>query len=311
MWKDFFYFSKSQRTGLIVLIILILGVITATHFLPLLFKPVQEDNTAFFEEVEQFKKSLQSRDSLLKIEREKRQAEYANKYPQKNYQYEKKEDSYTLFAFNPNIADSATFVQLGLKPYIASNIIKYRNKGGKFNNADDFEKIYGISAEKYNELKPYINIPRAEKSEETIITENTELIKNDIIVELNLTDTTELKQVEGIGSYLAKQIVKFRNETGGFVSVEQLMELPNMHTDNYERISPHCSVDKNLIRKIPINTASVERLKKHPYINFYQAKAIYEFRKAKGKINNINELKKLEEFTSDDLMRIEPYLDFN
>jgi hypothetical protein len=54
----------------------------------------------------------------------------------------------------------------------------------------------------------------------------------------------------------------------------------------------------------------VERLKGHPYLNFYQSRAIYELRRRKGKLKNINELKTLPEFTSESLAKIEPYLSF-
>jgi DNA uptake protein ComE-like DNA-binding protein len=51
-------------------------------------------------------------------------------------------------------------------------------------------------------------------------------------------------------------------------------------------------------------------LNRHPYISFYQAKAIYELRRKKGKLHQFGELKNLPEFTEDQLKKIEPYLSF-
>lgn len=140
-WKDFFYFNKSQRTGIIVLICLILLVLIINISLPLLF-PEEKNALQFPQEAIAFKEEASAQDSLPK----------ANPH-------------YTLFAFDPNTTDSVTFRQLGLNAWTTSNVIKYRTKGGKFRKADDFKKIYGLSEEKFEELKPYIiiDIPNQQK----------------------------------------------------------------------------------------------------------------------------------------------------
>ena len=46
----------------------------------------------------------------------------------------------------------------------------------------------------------------------------------------------------------------------------------------------------------------------HPYINYYQARVIVEYRKKKGRLKNLKQLSLYEEFTSADLERIEPYI---
>jgi len=64
------------------------------------------------------------------------------------------------------------------------------------------------------------------------------------------------------------------------------------------------------VQKIKINTASVERMKSHPYFNFYQSKAVYELRRKKGKLKDISDLKVLSEFTPEALSKLKPYLSF-
>jgi len=308
MWKDFFYFSKGQRVGIIVLIILILLAIAANYLLPVFFPSTEKDGSAFLIEAARFKKSLQSRDSI-------RQAEWQQKYNERQQQYEqkyktfpvgKKEEKYKLFPFDPNKADSATFVKLGLKPFVASNILRYRNKGGWFKTPADFGKVYGILPEKMKELEPFISI------EERVVTklEKVTTKKTDIVVELNSADTTTLMQVKGIGRGYAKGIVRFRQQTGGFASVDQLSEIYGMRPENLEKIRPFCRVNSDLIQKIKVNSATAERLKAHPYFNFYQAKALYELRRKKGKLRSIDELNVLTEFTPESILRLKPYLNF-
>jgi len=309
MWKDFFYFSKGQRIGIVVLIVLIVLTLAANYTLPYFFPVTEKDGTAFLHEVQIFKRSLVSRDSLLKA---KRQREYEEKYPK--YQHYPslyhKATPYSLFTFDPNTADSSTFLQLGLKSFMVSNILKYRHKGGWFKTKDNFAKVYGLTSEKYNELEPYISIREQKHTKTDSLSFKRKEFRKNIIVELNSADTTQLMQVVGIGRSYAKGIVRYRQLTGGFVSVDQLSEIYGMRPENLEKVRPFCTVSVNLVRKIRVNTASVERLKGHPYLNFYQARAIYELRRKKGKLSTINELKALPEFTPESLAKIEPYLSF-
>ena len=51
-------------------------------------------------------------------------------------------------------------------------------------------------------------------------------------------------------------------------------------------------------------------MRKHPYISFYQARAIYERRYAKGDFHSADELFMLKEFTQKDVERLTPYIEF-
>ncbi len=63
-----------------------------------------------------------------------------------------------LFFFDPNSADSATFVSLGLRPNTARAIVHYRMAGGRFRKPDDFARIYTLSHDDFLRLRPYIRI---------------------------------------------------------------------------------------------------------------------------------------------------------
>ena len=312
MWKDFFYFSRGQRVGIIVLVLLIFLALVVNYSLPYFFPVTEDDGTAFLNEAKAFKKSLISRDSLRQADwqrkYEERQRLFEEKY--KNFKpypvYEKKKDVYTLFSFDPNTLDSTGFTRLGLKSFIASNILKYRVKGGRFKTAVDFSKVFGISPDKYKELEPYIAIAEIKP----LKNDAAPVKRTDIIVDLNSADTTLLMQVKGIGRGYAKGIVRLRQSLGGFVSVEQLSEVFGMRPENLEKIKPFCTVNVALVQKINVNTASVGRLKSHPYLNFYKAKAIYELRRSKGKLHDITDLKDLSDISADDLIKLKPYLSF-
>jgi len=139
------------------------------------------------------------------------------------------------------------------------------------------------------------NFPKIEK-----LTEGTTL-------ELNSADTTDLVKIPGIGPAFARRIVAYRDRLGGYHRVEQLQEVYGMYEELYVRILPFLQIDAQNIKPIYVNRFSLDRLKNHPYLNFYQAKAILEIRKKKGTISSVEELKLLEEFTDDDWIRILPY----
>lgn len=127
------------------------------------------------------------------------------------------------------------------------------------------------------------------------------------IVELNKVDTTELKRIPGIGSAIAKMIVNYRNQLGGYYKVEQLREI---NLDASQLLS-WFTVDESDIRKIPINHTNVDRLRRHPYINFYQAKALIEHRRKHGNLTSLKPFILYEEFTEDELERITHYISFD
>lgn len=309
MWKDYFYFSKGQRSGIIILICLILFVIVLNTLLPLFYKKTEPAiNQDFLTEVQEFNRSLVLRDSLWK---QKYEQNYQNRY--RNYPLltqQNNRENYSLFGFNPNTADSVTFIKLGLKPYVASNIIRFRKKGGSFKTTDSFSKVYGLSSEKFNELEPYIEITDNKSAN----IDSTKLVVEkkvqNMLVELNSADTTELMKIRGIGRFLAKGIVRLRDQLGGFVSVEQVREVYGMKDENFDKIKSSLKVNTTNIRKTNVNIASVEKLNAHPYLNFYQSKAIYELRRKKGKLKNCDELLSLSELNAETIEKIKPYLVF-
>lgn len=134
-------------------------------------------------------------------------------------------------------------------------------------------------------------------------------IKKDTILDLNRCDTAELQLIRGIGRYTAVQIMKYREQLGGFYSPEQLTDeaLAKLHLDT---ILPHFTANAQEIIQLPVNSWKAESLARHPYLRYEQAKAIYNLRRKQVRIHSIDELQALPEFTSTDLDRLAPYLSF-
>ena len=125
-------------------------------------------------------------------------------------------------------------------------------------------------------------------------------------VVLNTADTTQLKMVPGIGSYFARKVVQYGQRLGGYVSVDQLDEIENFPLDakDYlviENAQPH---------KLNVNSLSLNDLKKHPYISFYQARAITDYRRLHGPLRSLQDLRLSKDFPPEAINRLIPYVTF-
>ena len=313
MWKDFFFFSGTQRAGIIVLFALIAIIFTLIQLLPVIFSEstVSVDSQQFQEEAARFEASLRTLDSLKKKERPYyMQGKYYGytKYPTNSYHRrdDDSKDDVQLFPFDPNTLDSAGLVELGIPRFVVSNILRYRSKGGFYFSAERFSETYGLSSSLYNKLNPFIVI----ESQRIYEMKTDTFPDTPIIVDLNTADSVQLMQLKGVRNFLARSILRFRKASGGFISKEQLLEVYGMNEQLYASISQFCTVDPGAITKLKVNSASVDKLRAHPYLDFYQAKALYEYRRKKGKLQSIRELNHIEELDSATLNKISLYLSF-
>lgn len=297
MWKDFFYYTKSERRVILLLLaiaLLLLGIWAVMEYLRPVEVPVTLSES---EEIDSFLANLEEQEKIRKS------------HTPKN------EISVVLQPFDPNTADSVLLRQLGLPVYIVRNILKYRAKGGVFRSPESFSRIYGLKEEVYQKLKPYITIaPLVSVSH--VRTDTFRQLKDTIpyipkyeegtIVDLNKADTSILKRIPGIGSTLARMIVVYRQRLGGFYDVSQLQEVPHVGVE----LNKWFVVTPAGLHKIQVNSASLDKLRSHPYMDFYKAKAIMEYRRKRGKIKGLSQLSMFEEFTEKDLKRLSPCLTF-
>ena len=134
-------------------------------------------------------------------------------------------------------------------------------------------------------------------------------VKKDTILDLNHCDTAELQLIRGIGRYTASQIVRYRERLGGFYSPEQLKD-EVFGKLSLDTLLYRFTADSTAVQRMDVNRASIDRLQRHPYIRYEQAKAIYTLRRRKVRLASIEDLRALPEMTEEDLRRAAPYLRF-
>ena len=244
------------------------------------------------------------------------------------------------FPFDPNEADSTQLLRLGLAPFQVRSIYRYRAKGGRFSTKDDFRRVYRLTNEQWEHLSPLIRIaskyrlvdvaPQANKRRsshpassvvDTIVHRiapdssatsrpkpvYVQKLSGDETIDINLADSALLCRVPGIGPYFARRIIQYRRRLGGFASADQLLQIENFPADAlaWMQVPDTCQV-----QKLQINRLSTRKLMKHPYMGYYRASEIADYRRVHGPIRSIEVLKSLPHFTEDDIIRLAPYLSF-
>lgn len=123
---------------------------------------------------------------------------------------------------------------------------------------------------------------------------------------LNTADTTALKRVPGIGSYYARAILRYGQKLGGFCRVEQLLEISGFPEESLS----YFTIQNPVVHQLNVNTSTLDELRKHPYCNFYQARAILDYRRLHGPLHSLADLKLLKEFPPEAIKQLEPYVCF-
>ena len=227
------------------------------------------------------------------------------------------------FPFDPNTADSTQLRRLGLQNWQIRNIYKFRAAGGIYRKPLDFARLYGLTVKEYRELEPYIRISPDYLPAATLVKETSapvsaprrdttrahyypEKISETEHIILNTADTAELMKVPGIGPYFAKKVVQYGQRLGGYVSVDQLDEIEDFPTEAKRFLVVEGAAPKRL----NVNKLSLNELKRHPYINFFMARTITDYRRLHGALHSLNDLRLTRDFPPEVIARLEPYVEF-
>jgi len=236
-------------------------------------------------------------------------------HARKSYTYAVKTRKVEQFPFDPNTADSTQLLRLGLQPWQVQNIYKYRARGGIYRKKEDFARLYGLTVKDYRRLEPYIRISADYQPAASLVKDDQPVrdslkyprkLEANEHIELNSADTAQLMKVPGIGSYYARRILRYGKQLGGYVSVDQLDEIENFPSEakKYFVLSP------SQPQQLNVNKLSLQQLRRHPYINYYRAKTIVDYRRLHGPINSLQDLRLSKDFPPEVIARLAPYVTF-
>lgn len=370
--KDYFGYSRSEKNGILVLFVILLLTITINILLPYLIKTDSTDFGKFKETILAFeKRQFEIEDSLnnkrlshttygrddtiritpfyfdpnnlplkewQKLGLKDRQIAMIKKYESKGgkfYQpadlakmYSISEEEYqilkpyirietkfevtskkvlTPFPFDPNSISKEDLKKMKMRESLINSIINFRDKGGKFYEKKDLQKIYTITEEEYAFLEPFIIIEKDSIQSGALSTK----FSDSLLIEINTADSLDLQQLKGIGPAFSKRIIKYRNLLGGYYDKNQLLEVYGMDKKRFDGLKNQIKVNDSLIVKININRSSIKEMIKHPYIEFYVAKSIITCRNENGYYKNLEEIKNAKLIYEELYQKIMPYLTTN
>lgn len=313
--RNYFGYNLREANGVLVLLMLVFGFVIT----PFVY------DTAFFHKNIAFKDAKNiflMLDSLSEI--------IDNELDAKNNEERKKDSLLTnLFAFDPNMLTQEEWESLGISQKLAKRVSNYTTKGGRFRKKEDLKKIYGFSENGiYEQLEPYITIgntskeykkyPKKEYAKKEYKKFNKDstykpYVKKAFVIQpfdLNVADTTELNSLPGIGTKTSLRIIKYRETLGGFYDHTQLSEVFALSEEAIEEIKKYGRIDPAMLRKIPINKATIEEMKTHPYIKYNLAKVIVAYRTQNGLFKSEKDLAKIKILDEESIKKINNYVSY-
>ncbi|WP_296148630.1 helix-hairpin-helix domain-containing protein [uncultured Flavobacterium sp.] len=288
--NTYFRFTSQQRTGIFILILIIIGLQIAFHFLEV---KIKDDNSL---EKQQWL-SLQSEIDTLKIEKE-------NFKP-------------TIYPFNPNFITDFKGYKLGMSTAEIDRLLEFRKTNQYVNSAEEFQDLTKVSDSLLAVISPYFKFPDWVKNKKKYKPfekfENQPYAKKEkiTIIDINVASQEELIKVYGIGAGLSERILKQKEILGGFVSMEQMNDVWGLSPEVVDKLKERFKVGAiPNVKKIKINDVSAKELSQFPYFRYPLSKEIVTYRSMNNGIKNSEDLIKIKGFPVEKVQVIEKYLEY-
>ena len=285
--KSHFMFSKKQRSGIFLLLLLIVALQCLYFFVDFSSKEVVVDEN----ELIKYQNEL---DSLRKVEIE-------NSTPK-------------LSPFNPNYITDYKGYTLGMTNEEIDRLLTFRKDNKWVNSAQEFQNVTIISDSLLAVISPYFQFPEwvtaPRQNIEMKFQKNSSLKTFAQKQDLNTATAQQLQMINGIGEVLSDRIVNYRNKfIGGFISDIQLQDIYGLSPEVIKRITNDFTVKTpREIKKININIATIDQLVTVQYIDYEIAHYIIEERTLRESFKTLDELMKVKNFPVKKIEIIKLYL---
>jgi competence protein ComEA len=233
-----------------------------------------------------------------------------SKVDQSSRSWKKKRDKRNRYhrpssKFDPNEYSKEDWMRLGLSEKQSDVVLRFTKKGVHSNV--ELKKIFVIPDALFELIKDsteYKWTPKSNSASDKL--DNKSRVPKEIY-DLNTVDKGQLMSLPGIGDYFSDKIIAFRDKLGGFHSKSQLLEVWNFSEEKYFKIESLVKVEGE-VKKININTCSMEELKRHPYLRYAEANSIVKMRMQSGGYTEISDIKRSKLIDQELFEKIKPYL---
>ncbi|MBY8962309.1 helix-hairpin-helix domain-containing protein [Flavobacterium sp. D11R37] len=296
--RFFFRFTNQQQKGVLALFILVI-LLQAGYFIINNFT----NKTTVTSKEEQEWLALQPEIDALKAAQAKKQ--------------------FTIYPFNPNFISDYKGYTLGMSVQEIDRLHKFREGNKYVNSAAEFQQVTQVSDSLLAAISPYFKFPdwvikkqaqqQGNQSFANSYSNKPFAKEEKKVVQLDINEAVEedLVKVYGIGPAYAKTILRKRAKLGAFVSMEQMNEFEQFSPEAVTGLKKAFYVGTNpTVTKLNVNTASLSQLTYFSYFNRDIAKAIITRRSMQGRLNNVEDLIKINQFPVDKVKIIALYLEF-
>lgn len=279
-------FSKSQRIG-ILLLLLIIVLVQGIYFF--------SDFTSQNNDLNQSKWLAFQKDvDSLKLEK--------SSYKPK------------VYPFNPNFITDFKGYKLGMSVAEIDRLLAFRKQNKFVNSAEEFQAVTKVSDSLLKAISPYFKFPNWVKNKNQFASSYSkiEFSKKEKITVLDINEATkeDLMKIYGIGDKISDRILQQKEKFGGFVSMEQMNDVWGLSPEVIESLNKHFTVKStSKIKKININNATIKELSLFPFFRYSLTKEIVTYRSMNGDIK-MEDLSKIKGFPVEKIKIIALYLEF-
>src|SRR5690606_23960793 len=173
----------------------------------------------------------------------------------------------------------------------------------------------GVSDSLLHIISPYFKFPDWVTNQKTTTDKSFEfknkVIEKITVIDLNLATQEDLIKVRGIGEKLSERILKFKENIGAFVSMDQLHDIYGLSDEVIEETKKYFTIsDISSVKKLKINELSTKELGAFPYFRYPISKNIVTYRSMNGQIKNYEDLLKVPNFPVEKIEIINLYFEF-
>lgn len=308
--REYFTYNKREKRGLSVLLFLILASVLFRLVISIYPNAEYQWTKEQLEKIKRFETSISDAEAIDQ-----------NKVDQISAaELDTAQSHFELISFDPNEVSADFLVQAGLNQRSAKMLNKYVNAGGKIRSTDDLLKVYFMDTAWVDSLSDYFDFPE----KETPSYEQKKEFKTDVrrdsfpeyktkkklivSLDINTADSVSLINLPGLGPFYAKEIIRLREKLGGIRDYSQLSMIYKMSEENIDRIADVTFIDPATFSYININEVKLDRLGRHPYIKWKEAKTLLNYRFQHGPFLKLEDIKKCGVISDSTYLNLAPYL---
>ena len=290
IFKSHFWYTKNQRNGILLLLIIIIFLQLILHF--------------------------KNFDSQQMVDLSQPKITSYNKQLDSLKKKSSKKKKFKIYPFNPNYISDYKGYQLGMNVDEIDRLLAHREQRLYVNSAKEFQTITKISDSLLKKISPFFKFPEWVQKKNNNKNNQQRYIPNSRInvseittVDINKATLKDFTAIEGVDEYISERIIKYRSKLQGFSFKEQLFEVWGLDEQMANKILSTFSIkNKPIIKKVNINTASFKEVLSNPYIDYELCIQIFDYKDEVAELQSISEIKNIEGFPIKKYNRIVLYL---